>query len=327
MNLALIGFGQVGRELARQLDAHPQRFPFRIVGIHTLRHGTLVDAAGISLKRALTMPALGTRLATVEEFLEACRPHAAVELTPLDPLTGEPAIRHLRAALERGIHAVTANKGPVAFAYQELAQLARERGCLFRFESTVMDGAPVFNLVRRCLPGARVLGFTGVLNSTTTVVIEAMEEGRSFSEGVERARRMGITEANHSYDTDGWDAAAKTAALANVLLDARVTPMEIDRRGIGRLTPDRLRDLNAQGKTVRLVSRGSRSGKLRVRGEVLSRADLLASAQGASGLLLLHTDLMGTVGAIEVAPTLAQTAYGVLADLTEIWAVSGLQPL
>jgi len=127
-----------------------------------------------------------------------------------------------------------------------------------------------------------------------------------------------VAEANYSYDTDGWDAAVKAVALANVLWDARVTPVDVDRRGIGRLTPVRMGELRASGKTVRMVSRGARAGKLRVRAEVLARTDPLASAHGTTNLLLLETDRMGTVGTMELAPTPAQTAYGVLADLLEI---------
>ena len=36
-----------------------------------------------------------------------------------------------------------------------------------------MDGTPVFNLVERCLRGARVVGFRGTLNSTTNLVLLA----------------------------------------------------------------------------------------------------------------------------------------------------------
>lgn len=304
--VALAGFGQVGRALARLI-----REPFRVTGITTARHGELINPAGIDL----SCPKLGPASPSIDAFLEAAQADVLVELTPLDPTCGEPAISHIRAAFSRRIHVVTANKGPLAFAYHTLAAEARAAGVRFLFESTVMDGCPVFNLVRRCLPGIRILGFTGVLNSTTTVILEAMQQGRTFDEGVAEARRLGTAEANPTYDTDGWDAAVKTAALANVFWDARVTPLDIDRRGIGRLTPQRLHELHAAGKTVRLISRASRQGKFRVRAEVLPQTDPLASAHGTSNLLLLHTDLMGTIGTMELAPTPVQTAYGVLADL------------
>jgi homoserine dehydrogenase len=191
----------------------------------------------------------------------------------------------------------------------------------FRFESTVMDGAPIFNLVRKNLPGLKVLGFTGVLNSTCQVVIEAMRKGASMEDGIEAARRLGVTEADASYDIDGWDAAAKAAVLANVLMDARVTPLDVDRRGIGRLTPERLSELSKSRKTVVLVCRG-RTGpsgiRLRVRAEVLDDTDPLASVRGTSNLLFLHTDLMATLGISEISGGIEQTAFGLFSDLVDV---------
>jgi homoserine dehydrogenase len=244
-----------------------------------------------------------------------------VELTTLNPATGEPAIGHIRAAFERSKHVVTANKGPIAHAYAALKEEARRAGVEFRFESTVMDGAPVFNMVRNTLPGCRILGFSGVINSTTNVVIEALSAGRTLEEGIEEARQRGITEADASFDIDGWDAAAKTAALANVLLNAGVTPLDVDRRGIGKLTPEKLASVKEQGKTIRLVSRARTTPagvKLRVRAEVLEETDVLAAARGTSSLLLFETDLMGTLGMLEIAPGVEQTAYGVFSDVVDI---------
>jgi len=316
LKLALIGYGNVGRALAALIRRRQSEFPFKITGIHTARHGTAVDARG--LKRN---PEFGPAAASIDAFLDAARADIAVELTTLNPISGQPAINHIRAAFMRGMHVVTANKGPIAHAYTELQQEACKRNLLFRFESTVMDGAPVFNQVRNNLPGVEVLGFTGVLNSTSKVVIETMEQGGTFEDGLDAARRMGIAEADASYDVEGWDSAAKTAALANVLMDACTNPQAIPTRGITRLTPERMRALNEDGKTVRLVSRAKRTDgrlSLRVRGEVIARIDILASVHGTSNLLLLHTDLMGTVGTVSISPGVEQTAYGVFIDLIEV---------
>ncbi len=306
----------MGRELARLIARKRREYPFRITGIHTLRHGTAVDAGGLGEHAAF-----GPRAASIEEFLDRSGAHIAVELTTLEPSTGEPAISHIRAAFARGMHVATANKGPIAHAYAQLRDEAARAGVGFRFESAVMDGAPVFNLWRRNLPALQVNGFTGVLNSTSKVVIETMEGGGSFEEGLAAARAMGITEADGAFDVEGWDSAAKTAALANVLLDARVTPQQVSTRGITRLTPERLAEIARQGKTVRLVSRGRRTAtgaSLRVRAEVLDRADLLASTPGTSNLILFETDLMGTFGTVSINPGVAQTAYGVFSDLVNL---------
>jgi homoserine dehydrogenase len=319
LKLALIGYGNVGRALARLLWRKRRDYPFQIVGIHTLRHGTAVNSAGLPPD-----PAFGPRMHSIAEFLDAARADTAVELTTLNPSNGQPAIDHIRAAFARGMHVVTANKGPLAHAYAALRGEAERAGVQFRFESAVMDGAPVFNLWRECMPGVKVLGFTGVLNSTSKVVVETMEEGGSFEEGLDAARAMGITEGDGAYDIEGWDSAAKTAALANVLMDARVTPQQVSTRGIARLTPERVRAIATQGKTVRLVSRGRKvKGKLnlRVRAEVLDACDLLAATPGTTNLILFQTDLMGTFGTVSIQPQVDQTAYGVFSDLVNIAAL------
>jgi len=316
LKLALIGYGNVARALARLIGNKRREFAFTITGIHTLRHGTAVDPDGLAAE-----PEFGPHAGSIEEFLDAAGADVAVELTTLDPTSGEPAISHIRAAFARGMQVVTANKGPIAHAYADLRDLAASAGLGFRFESAVMDGAPVFNLWRHTMPGVRVLGFAGALNSTSKVVVETMERGFSFEDGLAAARSMGITEAGGAFDVEGWDSAAKTAALANVLLDARSTPQQVSTRGIARLTPERIAEINRQGKTVRLISRArrTRSGvSLRVRAEVLDRADILAAPRGTSNILLFHTDLMGTFGTVSIDPGVEQTAYGVFSDLVSL---------
>jgi len=316
LRIALIGYGNVGRAFAKLLEAERARYPFQIVGIHTARHGTAIDPGGLAIQ-----PTFGPAAASVEEFLDRAECDAVIEITTLNPETGEPALSHIRAAIARRRHVVTANKGPIAHAYASLMTEAERAGVEFRFESTVMDGAPVFNMARKALPAVKVLGFTGVLNSTSKVVIAAMLDGKTKEEGIDIAFRLGITEADPSYDLDGWDSAAKTAVLANVLMDARVTPKNVEREGIGAFTAERVRELANSGKTVCLVSRGEATAngiRLSVRPEVLDQTDLLASVQGTSNLILLHTDLIGTVGTVSIAPGVEQTAYGLFSDLVDI---------
>jgi homoserine dehydrogenase len=316
LRIALIGYGNVGRAFAHLVRRQRAVYPFRIVGIHTARHGTAYNDAGLPIE-----PEFGPPAVSVEEFLDRAKSEIVAEITTLNPATGEPAIAHIRTAFARGRHVITANKGPIAHAYAALREEAKAAGVEFRFESTVMDGVPIFNMVRNNLPGVRVLGFTGVLNSTSKVVIAAMREGQSMQAGIEAARRLGITEANASYDIDGWDSAAKAALLANVLMGARITPQDVDRRGIGRLTPERVRELALSRKTVCLVSRARLSPagvRARVRGEVIDDTDPLASVAGTSNLLLLHTDLMGTIGTVGIDSGVEQTAYGLFSDAVDI---------
>jgi homoserine dehydrogenase len=315
VKVALIGYGNVGKAFAGLLYSRRTRYPFRVVGIQTAKHGSAYGSRGLSLT-----PEFGPT-ASVEQFLETARPDVAIEITTLNPESGQPAISHIKTAIQMGIHVITANKGPIAHAYAELRELARRAQVEFRFESTVMDGAPVFNMVRHSLPGVQILGFTGCLNSTSKLVIEAMSRGLSLEDGVKEAQTQGVAEADASFDIDGWDSAAKAAALANVFMDARATPASVQREGIQGYGTQQVMDLARAGKTVALMSRGTREGgkvRLAVRPEVLEKTDLLATARGTSNVLLLHTDLMGTVGTVSIEPGVDQTAYGLFSDLVDI---------
>jgi homoserine dehydrogenase len=335
LRIALVGFGNVGRRFASRLGGHYGRAlraagarP-RLTGIATARHGFAIRPRGLEPARCLalvradrSLDALhqGPPVASAADFIRRVPADVLVELTPLDPRRGEPATSHVRLALGRGLHVVTANKGPVAFALRRLQALARRRGRLFLHEGVVMDGMPVFNLVRRCLPGARVLGFRGTLNSTTSHILWRMEQGRSAAEALREAQAAGIVETDPRLDLEGWDAAVKGCALANALMGASLRPSQVRRRGIGGITTEVVRAAAAEGSRMRLVVRGRRhrgAVRVAVAPERIPLGDPL-SGPGADAALVLETDLMGEIGLIERGGALDQTAYAVLSDLLAI---------
>src|SRR5271157_1680456 len=101
----------------------------------------------------------------------------------------------------------------------------------------MMDGAPVFSLFRDALPAIEIRGFRGVINSTTTVILEAMQAGSSFDDAIAQAQRLGVAETDPSADIDGIDAAVKVVEVANVLMGASLKLSDVTRRGIRGITP------------------------------------------------------------------------------------------
>lgn len=336
LRLTFIGFGNVARAFARILTAHEsqlaERYGLRCstTAVATARHGCITSDDGIDLLKAAARVESGGALTALDgavsvadsaTLIERCNADLIFETTPLNPDSGEPAISYIRSALTRGIHVVTANKGPIAFAYRELESLAAKHGAGFRFEGTVMDGTPVFNLVHSCLPGARVLGFSGVLNSTTNLILTGMESGQSFEECLAEAQRRGIAEADAGYDIDGWDAAVKAVALANVLMDSDSRPADVDRKGIRGIKVEDLNSAAMVGRAVRLVARGKQTAggvKLTVAPEEVSTSSVLGSVRGTSNVLVLETDLMGEIAIVETDPGVEQTAYALLSDMINI---------
>jgi homoserine dehydrogenase len=318
IDLALIGFGNVSRRLASLLEERAARLESeyritcRIAATATRTHGAAYD---------------GSPCADVFEVIgRLAQSHAdlriVVETTTLDVSRGEPATSHVRAAIDAGCHVVTANKGPVAFAYDALRDAAARKGVRFLFEGAVMDGVPVFNLVRETLPTVRIMGFEGVINTTTNHIITAMEAGESFDDALARMQASGIAEADPSLDVDGWDAAAKTAALANVLMGARITPHDVRRRGLDANTGGAARAALAGGRRLKLVAsaRQDPSGTLAcvVEPRELPADHLLAGLAGNANALILETDLLERIAICQLASSLTQTAYALLADIVTI---------
>lgn len=330
--LSLLGFGNVGQALARLLLRKQEELisnynlTFSVTGIATGRHGVAVDPAGIDLNHALDLMQNGTPMQELSrmpnpvdnfEFIRSCEADILFENTPVNYKSGQPAVNHLQLALELGMHAITANKGPVVHAYRQLTDLAESKGRKFYFESTVMDGAPIFSLFRNSLPAAQLQSFDGILNSTTNLILSRMEGGEPFDAAVAYAQEIGIAESDPSGDIDGWDAAVKVAALVTVLMDAPLKPDQVERKGIGQLTLQDVQQAHEDGKRWKLVCSAKRDGQsvtARVSPEMVPPSSPLFQAEGTTSIVQFETDVLGSLSITETDPGPHTTAYGLLAD-------------
>src|SRR2546423_14999150 len=301
--ILLVGFGNVGREFARLLLerrselAKIDGLEAAVVGIVTGRHGSVERAGGIDLRKALRLADAGASLESCgrgvhgrsAEYIRRARADVVIEITPLRIAPRQIGVDHIVAALSSGKHVITANKGPVVYHYQRLRALARKHGLGFRYEGTVMDGAPVFNLFQETLRGIRILSFEGILNSTTNLILSMMEGGRTYEEGVNPARAQGLLLPDPAMDLDGWDATVKACLLANVLMGGRLRPERVPREGIASLNSKRIEAARSSRKRMKLIARGWRDGrsvKASLSLEGVSLDHPLASAEGTSSSLL-----------------------------------------
>lgn len=329
--LALLGFGNVGRALAELLLRKEEELKqtygitFSVVGIATGSKGRAIHPAGLELPAVLQAVRDGQSLETFStvhtnnslEFIQQCGADVLFENSPVNYETGQPAIDHIRAALNLGMHVATANKGPVVHAWRELKDLAASKNRQFFHESAVMDGAPIFSLFRGALPAAQLIGFRAILNSTTNLILTRMENGDSFDAAVKYAQQIGIAETDPSGDVDGWDAAIKIAALATVLMNVPIKPREIDRTGIRGITPEMITEARVQGKRYKLICTAEKKdGKVagRVAPELIPNTSPFYSTEGTTSIVEFRTDVLGDLTLIESDPGPHTTAYGLLAD-------------
>lgn len=318
--LCFLGFGNVGRALARLLVVKSQELrqrynvEYEIVGVATRRMGWRASGEAIELSNTDQIQSLNG----FDEWLTKARPDVLFETTSLNPETGQPAIDYLKSSLEAGVHTITANKAPIVYAYDELNAIAKANSKSFFFEATVLDSAPVFSLFRETLPGVKVRGFSGVFNSTTNVILETMEAGRSFAEGVKMAQELGVAETDPSNDVEGWDSIMKICAIARVILGVPLLPREVRREGIRALDPQTLQAARAEGKPYKLLSRATVNpdGTIAasVRPEQLAPGDPFSSVRGTSLAVHFELDTIPGLTIVSHRPNLQSTAYGLLAD-------------
>jgi homoserine dehydrogenase len=332
IKIAFLGFGNVGRALAqlllekRELLRDLYQIDWSVVGITTRRHGGVINPTGVDLGAALSLAVADKEISSLAPadtniagvaFVQICGADVLFENTPVNYQTGQPAIDHIAAALELGMHVITANKGPVVHAFDRLADLAQAHGVRFFYESTVMDGAPIFSLWQEVLPAAKLHSFRGVLNSTTNLILTLMEAGKSFNEALAHAQTIGIAETDPSGDIMGWDAAVKVAALVTALMGLPLTPDKVERKGIEEISLEAVIKARDAGLRWKLICQAWRDGEgveASVGPEQIDPNDSLYNVMGTSSAVTFVSDVLGDLTITETNPGPHTTAYGLLAD-------------
>ena len=337
LRILILGYGHVAQACIPLLATRSEwlsktygMYPV-ICGIGTRSKGYFIHPQGMNVTT------LADSKDSLQEFISVSKPvenaeafiqrgkaagaSLLVELTSLNPHDGQPALTHIRTALQAGMDVITANKGPVALAQMELQSLAHHHHVQFRFESTVMDGLPLINLAQFTLQAVGIRSFRALLNTTSSYVLHLIEQGSSLEDAIRKAQRLGIAEADPAYDLDGWDSAMKTTILANNLLDGHMTPQQVKRTGMSDISLNEIRAAAFKGTPIRLVSYATFSNNL-MTAEVspcpIDANDVLHLATGTTSVISLETEAMGTITLVEHEPTVMQTAYGILSDLITI---------
>ena len=327
VKMALIGYGNVGQGFARMLKRRSEYIKETygcnviITAICTHSKGAMIDESGIDTEN-LDYSDFKNDM-TSFQVIDKADFDVMAELTPINIKTGQPAIDHIKHGLSRGKHVITANKGPIAWDYRELRDLAIANKVTFFYEATVMDGVPVYDFAKDTLKGCNITEIKGILNATTNYILNAMENDIAFEDAVKEGQRQGFVEADPSMDVEGWDAAAKLTALMNVIMDAQITPNSIKRKGISGITKKNIDEAKENHKKIKLlchgwIENGQPIGE--VSPQLVDDDSLLASISGTTSVVTMTTDLMGDVSVIEHAfePEIDHTAYGVLIDLIHV---------
>jgi homoserine dehydrogenase len=334
--LSFIGFGNVARALVRLLERKRSLLEdkygitYSVTGIATGRHGFAVNPDGLDVNQALELVESGKSISPLSTFpvgdpisvIQNSSADVMFENSPVNTQTGQPALDHIRLALELGQHAITANKGPVVHGYRELTALAKSKGKRFGFESTVLGGAPVFSVFREAFPLAALSSIRGIFNATTNIILSRMENGESYEDAVKYCQSVGVAETDPTNDVDGWDAAIKVAALVTVLMDTPFTPQQVNPTGIRGITPEMIAQAKAEGKRYKLVCSAEKIGdqiKASVGPELVDASSPLYGMMNSNTGVTFRTDTILDYSIVQserpgMSGGPVETAYGLFAD-------------
>jgi homoserine dehydrogenase len=335
--LAFIGFGTVGQGLTEifleKKDMLADKFDFHwtVVAVSDIMKGSVYDENGLDMKKILDLVKSGKKL---DEYptgikgldsistIKETNANTIIEVTFTDVKTGEPALTHIKTALNEGKNVISTNKGPVVKQAVEILELAKSKNVHYGFEGVVLSGTPALNLARCALAGNDIKSFKGILNGTTNYILTQMEAGKSYEDALKKAQELGYAEADPTGDVEGLDALGKVVILTNVVLGKKITWKDVERKGITEITKGEVEKATAEGKRWKLIGsaeiQSDGSVKARVWPEKLLLSDPLAGVSGATNALTYFTDELGPVTIVGPGAGRRETGFALLIDLLEI---------
>ena len=295
LRIGLIGWGTVGSALGELVRSGPLPLTLESVAVR--------DRQRPDLPKGI---AIGT-------------PEAALEADIVVELAGglEGPLTWARLALDRGKPYVTANKALLATHGAELAELADRRVAALLASASVGGGTPMIETVSHLAATGGVERIRGIVNATTTYILSAMGEGRSYDDALREAQEHGFAEADPSFDVDGRDAAQKLAILASVAWGKWRPETDVDTTGIVGLNV-------TAGETVRLVAEATKEA-MSIKPMPLESTDLLARASGIENILEITVADAGVFRLSGPGAGGRVTAAAVYADLARL--VAGERPV
>ena len=363
VRLLVSGLGNIGRRFLQDLldksDLLRTRYglEFRVVGAVDSR-GAASDPEGLDLAEIVRLKETGQSVAAYPKTRygnrsyegstpstrgqaahgrspSAMSPLALVELldadalcesTPVSLKDGEPGLSCMRAAMRKGMHVVTPNKGPLVLAYPELTALAREQGVRLLYCGTVAGGLPAINLGQRDMAGATIHRLEALPNLTTSYILDQMTRGQTYAEALASAQAQGCAEADPSLDVEGWDAANKLVILANSVLDVPATLDDVSVEGITGVTLSDLEQARANGHVIKLVATAALQDDgrytLTVAPTPLPAEHPLAQLGGQQMGIVYYTDIYGVISAAILETEPVPSAATMLRDLLTIYRSS-----
>ncbi len=315
LKIALVGFGTVGRSVAK-IVTQDSSGPIAL---------TYIFNRGIKKKKIASLPGSIRWTENIDDVLSS---DADVIVELIGGL--EPAGEWVRKALHSGKSVVTANKLLISEHGPELLDLARKMGKRLEFGASVAGGIPAIIGIQEGLAGDRLFKIAGILNGTCNFILTKMEkDGTSFDAALKEAQSLGYAEADPSADVDGMDARAKLLILTQAGLRLRVGSKQIVCRSIRTVAAVDFMYATGLDSTIRQISVAEKETKKGVRlaaavqPALIPSVSLMAHAQGSQNIVTATGEFGGKMIFSGYGAGGDPTAVAVISDLYAILRSAG----
>lgn len=334
VKIAFIGYGTVAQGFTEIVlekgDWLREQYGLsvNVVAVSDVKKGSVYDEKGLNMRDILSLVRdektlndypEGIKGMNSLETITKTNADTIIEVTYTDVKTGEPALTHIKTALNAGKHVISTNKGPAVKHAAELLETARKNNVYYGFEGTVLAGTPALNLATYTLSGIHITGFKGILNGTTNYILTRMEEGMPYEKALNKAQELGYAEADPTGDVEGLDALGKVVILTNVVLKKKISWPDVKRKGITDISIDDVKHAREQGQRWKLIGRAEiqKDGSVlaSVSPEKLPLSDPLAGVNEAVNALTFVTDELGPVTVIGPGAGKRETGFALLIDM------------
>ncbi len=289
VKIALLGLGNVGRGVWNILNENKDQI--------IKRSGYEVEVAKIlvrdkSKNRGLNVPE-ETLTTDFEEILNDDSIKIVVEV-----MGGiEPAKDYLLRAMSKKKHIVTANKMLLASCGDEVLQKADEEGVMFYYEASVAGGIPIIKGISESLTANKITELYGIVNGTTNYILSKMElNGEEFNEVLKEAQVKGYAEADPTADVEGFDALYKLVILSSLAFGTKVTPDDVNREGISKITKEDMKFAEEFGMSIKMLAIAKRKNgslELRVHPTMIPDTHPLANVYDAFNAVFINGNAVG----------------------------------
>ncbi|MHA3062013.1 homoserine dehydrogenase [Acinetobacter sp. ANC 4636] len=325
--IAIVGFGSVGRNIAQLLNNRAAYYAkkydliLQITGVCKSNSGLINNENGLSLDEIFNTNNYIAGL-TNTNFIQQIDANVIIDVGPSDYITGGSSLKYVTEALNKKINVICVSKGSLVLELENLLELACQNQVKILYSGATAAALPTVDFINSNLLGCKILEIQGILTGTTNLILdEMMQNNLSFDEALQKAKALGIAEPDSSFDTQGWDTAAKITIIAKTFFKEEIDFNRLSKQGIEHITHldiERWRSESLVPRLIGYINGAEDNFSIGVKLELFEKTHPFSLVTGKNKAMRVLTEEMGEFYITGGASSPVATAAAALKDLENL---------